>query len=141
MSTRRGILAMLGLGPVAIASMEPQGIPGIPYGGTAIPPAYAGEVVGVSNGVNVRATLSAAYRAGLVNRETMLAAIRDWDNGGSPLNDFGMDDDIKALRSFSEVAKRRLQKDRSEERAMHRWTRADDGFAMSLAKKFAGIAT
>lgn len=99
MSTRRGILAMLGVGPVAIASIEPQGISGTPFGGNAISLGCAGAVGDMSEAVDVRATLSAA------------------------------------------VAKRHLQKARSEDRAMHRWTRADDGFAMGLAKRLVGIST
>jgi hypothetical protein len=138
MATRRGILGMLAAAPVAApaameAAMEGSAVAEAGWTRNTVRAALSP----VSN-FNARATVVAAYKAGVIDKATMLRAVEDWD--GRALVRLELDPDIEAMRSLSGVAKQHMQRQRIADRRIGDWLHREENFTYGLAKRLAGIS-
>jgi hypothetical protein len=137
MATRRGILGMMAAAPVALPAAAEAAMESIAVAEAG----WAGQVVRAAvhpmSNFNARTTIVAAYKAGVIDKDTMLRAVEDWD--GRALGRQELDPDIEAMRSISGVAKQRMQRQRIADRRIGDWLHREENFSYALAKRLAGI--
>ena len=108
---RRSFMALLGLAPVAAstAPVAPKGIEPRPMPSAGL--------IGMSSASKpYRFTVLEAYKAGLLSRQEFeQAALSEY---GYPRPRQELDDDLASYRSFSAVAKHRIQRQRMVDRAV-----------------------